>query len=117
MSLAPRSTTHSSSSIASSTIGRVITGVGEDAVLEVERPLLVHPLVERVDDDVGRLGVVGEALLEQAGQGRPHDRPVDAELVHQLEPGPGSKNAAGDSMYRGGGMSSRRGLASSGCRS
>ena len=26
---------------------------GEDPVLEVERPLLVHPLVERVDDDVG----------------------------------------------------------------
>ena len=62
---------------------------GEDPVLEVERPLLVHPLVERVDDRVGGDRVVGEAFLEQAGQRRPHHRPVDALLVHQHHAGLG----------------------------
>ena len=56
---------------------------GEDPVLEVERPLLVHPLVERVDDDVARDRIVGEAFLEQARQRRPHHRPVNALVVHQ----------------------------------
>ena len=59
---------------------------GEDAVLVVERPLLVHPLVERVDDVVGHLRVVLHALLDQAGQRREHQRVVDAELVHDLQP-------------------------------
>src|SRR5262245_4286906 len=46
---------------------------GEDAALVVEGPLLVHPLVEGVDDDVGELGIVPEALLQQAGQCREHE--------------------------------------------
>ena len=61
----------------------------EDPVLVVERPVLVHPLVEGVDDGVGGRRVVAQALLEQAGQGGPHEGPVDAQLVHQLEPGLG----------------------------
>ena len=55
----------------------------EDAALEVEGPVLVHPLVESVNDRVRRLRVVGEPFLDQAGQGRPHHGPVDAELVHE----------------------------------
>ena len=58
---------------------------GEDAVLVVERPLLVHPLVERVDDVVGHLRVVLHPLFDQAGQGREHQRVVDAEFVHHLQ--------------------------------
>ena len=37
---------------------------------------------------MGELGVVPHALLEEAGQCREHEGPVDAELVHQLEPRP-----------------------------
>ena len=33
-----------------------------------------------------RQRIVAQALLEQAGQSRPHERPVDPELVHQLQP-------------------------------
>ena len=59
---------------------------GEDAVVVVERPCLVHPFVERVDDVVGHLRVVLHALLDQAGQGGEHQGVVDAELVHDLQP-------------------------------
>ena len=97
--LAPRSTTHSSSSIAFSTIGRRDDRRGEDPVLVVERPLLVDPLVERVDHGVGQLGVVPQALLEQAGQRREHQGPVDAQLVHQLEAGAGLAER-GDGPHR-----------------
>ena len=62
---------------------------GEDSTVEVEGPLLVHPLVERVDDHMGGDGVVGEPLLEQAGERRPHHGPVDAELVHEHDAGLG----------------------------
>jgi hypothetical protein len=58
---------------------------GEDAVLVVEGPLVEHPSVERVDHGVDRLGVVTQHL-DQARKRRPHDRPVDALLVHHLEP-------------------------------
>ena len=58
---------------------------GEDAVLVVESPHLVEPLVERVDDDVDGDRIVGETLLDEAGQRREHQRAVDAELVHHLE--------------------------------
>ena len=89
MILAPRSSTHSSSSMAWSTMRQGDDRRREDPVLVVEGPVLVHPLVEGVDHGVGGVGVVAQALLEQAGQRRPHERPVDAELVHQLEPGLG----------------------------
>jgi hypothetical protein len=46
----------------------------------------VHPLVERVDDVVGHLRVVLHALFNQACQRREHQRVVDAEFVHDLEP-------------------------------
>ena len=62
---------------------------GEDPVLEVEGPVLVHPLVEGVDHDVGGFRVVAEALLEEAGERGPHQGPVDAQLVHELEARPG----------------------------
>ena len=58
----------------------------EDAVLVVERPGLVDPLVEGVDHGVAHVGVVPHALLDEAGQGREHEGAVDALLVHQLEP-------------------------------
>jgi hypothetical protein len=60
---------------------------GEDPVLVVEGPGLVQPLVQRVDDRRDELRVVPHALLDQAGQGGEHQRPVDALLVHQLDPG------------------------------
>ena len=58
----------------------------EDSFLVVERPVLVHPLVEGVDHGVRRQRIVAQALLEQAGQGRPHQGTVDTELVHQRQP-------------------------------
>ncbi len=58
---------------------------GEDAVLVVEGPLLEHPLVEGVDGGVGQIDVVAHPLLEQAGQRREHECPVDSELVHDLD--------------------------------
>ena len=58
MILAPRSTTQSSSRMASVDDGQGDDRSGEDAVLVVEGPLLVHPLVESVHDDVGGLRVV-----------------------------------------------------------
>ena len=82
---APRSSTQSSSSIALSTIGKRDDRRGEDAVLVVELPGLVHPLVQRVDDRVHQLRVVPHPLLDQAGQRREHQRAVEPLLVHQLE--------------------------------
>ena len=49
----------------------------------------MEPFVEGVDHGVGEIGVVPHALLDQAGEGREHQRAVDALLVHQLEPGRG----------------------------
>ena len=40
-----------------------------------------------------QVGIVAQALLDQAGQRRAHEGAVDAELVHQLEPGAGSRKA------------------------
>ena len=60
---------------------------GEDPALVVELPGLVDPLVEGVDDGVDELGVVPHPLLDQAGQRGEHEGPVEALLVHQLEPG------------------------------
>ena len=57
-------------------------GCGEDAALVVELPGLVQPLVQAVNDRVGRLGVVPETFLHQARQRRVHHRLVDALLVH-----------------------------------
>ena len=57
----------------------------EDAVLVVERPFLVHPLVQRVDGRVRQFGIVPHALLEQAGERGEHERAVDPQLVHQLQ--------------------------------
>ena len=59
----------------------------EDAALVVEAPRLVHPLVQRMDHRVGRQRVVGEPLLDQARERGPHHGAVEAELVHQREPG------------------------------
>ena len=72
---------------------------GEDAVLVVERPRLVHPLVEGVDHRVDELRVVAHPLLEQAGERREHEGPVDAELVHQLDAGRGLAEG-GDALHR-----------------
>ena len=51
----------------------------------VELPGLVHPLVQGVDDGVGGLGVVTQALLDPARQRGEQQRPLDALLVHELE--------------------------------
>ena len=59
---------------------RRVDGVGVDV-----GPVLVHPLVEGVDDGDGEVGVVGDALLEHAGQRRPQQRAVDAHVLHQRE--------------------------------
>ena len=67
----------------------------KDPALVVEGPVLVHPLVQRVDDDVRGDGVVGQALFEQTGQGRPHERAVEAELVHEREAGLGREERLG----------------------
>ena len=48
----------------------------------------MQPLVEGVDGGVDELGVVTHPLLEEARQRREHEGPVEAELVHQFEPGP-----------------------------
>ena len=61
---------------------RRVDGVGVD-----ERPVLVHPLVQRVDDGDGHVGVVGHAFFEHARERRPQQRAVDAHLLHELEPG------------------------------
>ena len=65
----------------------------EDPVFVVEGPVLVHPLVQRMDDGMDGFGIAPQALLEQAGQCRPHERPIDAQLVHQLDPGLGGHEA------------------------
>jgi hypothetical protein len=38
-----------------------------------------------VDDDVRELRIVGEALLDEAGERREHERLIDPELVHELD--------------------------------
>ena len=60
---------------------------GEDPVLVVEGPLIVDPFVERVDYRVGQVRVVPHALLEEAGQGGEHERPVEAQLVQVRQAG------------------------------
>ena len=51
-SRAPRSATHSNSSIALSRIPEGDRRCGEDRVLVAERPVLVHPLVQRMEHNV-----------------------------------------------------------------
>jgi hypothetical protein len=52
-------------------------------------PVLVQPQVEGVDHRACRVGVVGDTLLDRAGERRPQQRAIDAHLVHELEPGLG----------------------------
>jgi hypothetical protein len=53
----------------------------EQAAAVVEGPLVVEPLVERVDGDLGECRVVEQTLFDQAGQGREDERRVDALLI------------------------------------
>ena len=69
--------------------GQVDDRSGEDAVLVVELPGFVHPLVQRVDDVEDEVGIVLQSLLHQAGQRREHQRVVQAERVEDLEAGRG----------------------------
>ena len=62
---------------------------GVDGVGVHVGPVLVHPLVQRVDHRAHGVGVVGHPLLEDAGQRRPQEGAVDAHLLHELEPGLG----------------------------
>ena len=57
---------------------------GVERVGVVVGPVLVHPLVQRVDHRHRDVGVVGHALLEDAGERRPQQRAVDAHLLHEL---------------------------------
>ena len=59
---------------------------GEDPVLVGELPGFVHPLVQRVHDVKDQLGIVLQSLLDEAGQRREHQRVVQAESVHHLQP-------------------------------
>ncbi len=72
---------------------------GEDPVLVIERPHLVQPLVERVHDHVDELRVVPHALLEKAGQRREHQRPLDQQLIHELQ-ARGRLAEGGDGAHR-----------------
>ena len=67
--------------------GKGHDGRWEDAPFVVERPVLQHPLVEGVDNDVAFVGGVPEALLNQRRQGGVHHGVVQAQLVHQLQSG------------------------------
>ncbi len=58
---------------------------GENAVLIVEAPDLIEPLIQRMDQDVDGDRVVAQPLLEQAGQRREHQGAVQAQLVHLLQ--------------------------------
>ncbi len=62
---------------------------GEHPVVVVEGPVLGHPLVECVDNGVDGARVVVHPLLQEAGQGRPDEGPVDAQLVEELDAGLG----------------------------
>jgi hypothetical protein len=60
-------------------------GRGEDAVLVVEAPLLVQPLVDRVDGGVRQVAIVGEGVLDEVGDRREHQRALHAELIEELD--------------------------------
>ena len=62
---------------------------GVDGVGVHVAPVLVHPLVQRVDHRAHRVGIVGHPLLEHTGERRPQERAVDPHLLHELEPGLG----------------------------
>jgi hypothetical protein len=62
---------------------------GEDPPGVVVAPVLVQPLVEGVDGDLGEHRVVDQPLLDQARQRGEHQRGGDPLLVQQREPGPG----------------------------
>ncbi len=68
-------------------------GIGErehrhavDAVLVREAPVLVEPLVERVEHRVRRFDVVAQHLLDPDRERREHDHAFEALLVHHREP-------------------------------
>ena len=83
---APRSMSRSSSAMPSSSTHGFTMRRGEDATLVVVAPLVVQPLVERPDRDLGEVRVVEQPLLDEAGERREHEARVDALLVEQLEP-------------------------------
>ena len=56
---------------------------GEDAAVVVERPVLVHPLVERVNDGVGEEHVVGGAFLDDFTARKGEDA-VDREALLEV---------------------------------
>ncbi len=49
-------------------------------------PVLGQPPVQRVDHGAHRIGIVGQAFFERAGERRPQQRAIDAHLLHELEP-------------------------------
>ena len=48
--------------------------------------MLVHPLVECVDDGHGDVGIVGDTAFEHAGERRPEQGAVDAHVLHEGQP-------------------------------
>ena len=57
---------------------------GVHRVLVLERPVLEHPFVQRVERDRDRVRILGHRLLDDAAERRPHQRAADAELLHEL---------------------------------
>jgi hypothetical protein len=58
---------------------------GEDPVVVVETPRLVHPLVEGMDHHVCGSRLRPQPLLQEAGERRPHQSPIEAELIHHRQ--------------------------------
>ena len=65
----------------------IIGGGVEPAVAAVEAPVVVEPLVERIEGGVQRGEVVLEGLLHADAERREQQRTVHALLVEQLQPG------------------------------
>ena len=57
----------------------------EDPLAVVERPVVVHPLVERVEHRVQRVGIVEQRLLHADAERREQEAAGEALRVHELD--------------------------------
>ena len=98
MILAPRSSTHSSSVIAFVEDRQGDHRGGEDSILVVVGPLVMQPVVDGMDRRVSEVGVAGDGVLDEVRDGREHQRPLNTELIEQLDSRPGSRKAGMQSI-------------------